>query len=351
MPNAQQVETMGSSPKLPPMRREFVSAQDVAAQAGVSRSAVSRAFTPGASIAPETRQKVMAAAEALGYRVNDLARGLLARRSRLVGLVASDLDTPFRAAVASALTALLMARGNVPTLVRVGPSQRDGIAAHETLLSYRAEATIFLSGTPPVSLIELARRNGQPLIALNRTEPGIDHVRSDHAGAARVAAERLIAAGCRSLAVVTSERDTPSLVQRVEAFQAAANKAGFAPRVVRIADTDYAGGLAAGRALFAAGKRPDGVFCVNDLMAFGVLDVARGEYGLAVPRDLCVIGFDDVPQAAWRAYDLATFRQDPEGLAAAAIEVLDKRQAAHDGAAIEIVLPATFIERGSVRPA
>ena len=92
-------------------RRRFVSAQDVAERAGVSRSAVSRAFTPGASIAPATLARVQEAADALGYQVNDLARGLLAHRSRLVGLVTSDPETPFRAEMIS---------GALPRLDRAG---------------------------------------------------------------------------------------------------------------------------------------------------------------------------------------------------------------------------------------
>src|SRR4051812_15880050 len=90
-------------PKMPENRsagrRRFVSARDVAARAGVSRSAVSRAFTPGASIAPATMARVQEAAADLGYQVNDLARGLLQHRSRLIGLVTSDPETPFRAAM------------------------------------------------------------------------------------------------------------------------------------------------------------------------------------------------------------------------------------------------------------
>ena len=105
-------------------RRRFVSAQDVAQRAGVSRSAVSRAFTPGASIAPVTLARVQAAADALGYEVNDLARGLLAHRSQLVGLVTSDADTPFRAGMIAALSRALIERGNVPALISIGPAPR-----------------------------------------------------------------------------------------------------------------------------------------------------------------------------------------------------------------------------------
>ena len=98
----------------------FVSAQAVAERAGVSRSAVSRAFTHGESIAPATLVRVHEAAAALGYQVNDLARGLLATRSRVVGLVASDADSPFRAQMIAALSQALIKRGNLPAIINIG---------------------------------------------------------------------------------------------------------------------------------------------------------------------------------------------------------------------------------------
>src|SRR6187551_73760 len=119
--------------------RRFVSAHDVALRAGVSRSAVSRAFTPGASIAPATLARVKAAADALGYQVNDLARGLLANQSRLVGLVTSDPETPFRAEMIGALSRALIERGNMPAIINVGPTAEDLANASRQLLRYRAE--------------------------------------------------------------------------------------------------------------------------------------------------------------------------------------------------------------------
>ena len=110
-------ETLNGKAQPPP---RFVSARDVAELAGVSRSAVSRAFTAGASVAPETREKIKEAATRLGYQVNDLARGLLANRSRIVGLVATKPELGFRAQVAAALAAVLIRRGSVPVLINAG---------------------------------------------------------------------------------------------------------------------------------------------------------------------------------------------------------------------------------------
>ena len=291
-------------------RRRFVSAQDVAERAGVSRSAVSRAFTPGASIAPATRARVEEAASALGYQVNDLARGLHAHRSQLVGLVASDTETPFRAQSIAALSRALIERGNVPALIGIGPTAEDVANAARQLLSYRAEATVFLSGSPPASLVELTRRNGQTLILINRAETDVDSVRCDDRGGTRQAFEALHATGAARFAVVNMANPSPGLAARERAFAAFAAARGITPIVVRAGHSDYAGGQEAARRLLAGGRPPEAVFCVNDLMAFGALDLLRGA-GLRVPDDVSIIGFDDVPMAGWASYALTTLRQDP----------------------------------------
>jgi DNA-binding LacI/PurR family transcriptional regulator len=304
----------------------FVSAQQVARRAGVSRSAVSRAFTPGASVANETREKIMLAAEELGYHVNDLARGLLAHHSRLVGLVVTRPEVGFRAHLVTALTKALIRRGSVPILINTGHTEAELLAAQNALFGYRAEATMILSGSPPASFVELARRNGQPLIVIGRSEPGCDHVRIDNEGAARQAAALFVARGYRRLGVAGSQSRTPSLLEREEAFTAEAGRLGATVVTARGDDSDYAGGRKAAAELLAVGRRPEAIFCVNDPIAFGVLDQARAVAGLSVPEDLAVIGFDDVPEAAWLAYGLTTFRQDPEAMATRAVELLDLRQ-------------------------
>lgn len=327
----------------------FISAHKVAQRAGVSRSAVSRAFTPGASIAPETRRKVMQAAAELGYQVNDLARGLLANRSRLVGLVASDPASPFRTQQIAALSRRLVERGSVPVLIPTGSGEDQVKAAHSTLLRYRAEATIVLSGMPSSSLVELAQRNGQPLIVVGRTEHGPDHIRIDNARAAQVAVEVFLARGMRRLGLVTSAVGSPNLVEREEAFVAAAAKHGVRVRVQRAGYTDYDGGQAAASLILGGTDAVEAVFCVNDLMAFGLMDYARDVLNLSIPQDLSVIGFDGIPETRWGAYRLTTFHQDEELLANEIVRVLDQRQRDPKAAPIVSVVEAPLVYRGSVR--
>lgn len=331
-------------------RREaaaFVSAQQVAERAGVSRSAVSRAFTPGASIGKETREKVLRAARELDYQVNDLARGLLARRSRLVGLVTTRPEVGFRAHLTAALAKILIGRGNLPVLVNTGDTPEEMEAAQRMLIGYRAEATVVLSGSPPAPFLDAARRNGQPVILIGRSEPDVDSVLVDNGDAAAQAAARMAGQGARRLGVVGARSRTQSLVEREVAFVGAAGRLGLPVRCARGADADYAGGAQAAADLLAGEDRPDAVFCGNDLLAFGLIDHARSRLGLRIPGDLAVIGFDDIPEAGWEAYALTTFRQVPERMAAAAVALLDRRRGEPGAPPAINRLKAALVERRS----
>jgi DNA-binding LacI/PurR family transcriptional regulator len=328
--------------------RRFVSAQDVAVRAGVSRSAVSRAFTPGASIAPATLARVQQAAEALGYQVNDLARGLLNRRSRLIGLVTSDAETPFRAQTIASLSRALIERGNVPAIISIGPTADAIASASRQLLRYRAEATIFLSGSPPDSLVALARRNGLPLILINRAETDLDSVRCDDGGGARQAFAALRTTGAPTFAVINAERPSPSLLARERAFTRFAARAGARCAVYRAGQAGYDGGREAAARLLCERAPPLAVFCVNDLMALGAIDALRGA-GRRVPDDASVIGFDDLPMAAWEPYRLTTLRQDTDRIAREVVAVLDRRTRDPDLPPIATSFPVELIVRDTVK--
>ncbi|MFJ6324711.1 MULTISPECIES: LacI family DNA-binding transcriptional regulator [unclassified Rhizobium] len=331
-------------------RMRFVSAEQVARLAGVSRSAVSRTFTLGASVAPLTREKVMKAAEELGYHVNDLARGVLANQSHLVGIVATRPEVGFRAHLAAALSKALIQRGSIPILINTGQTEEELLAAQKMLIGHRAEATIILSGSPPAQFVELARRNGQPLVVIGRSEPDADHVRAGNSEASRKAAAIFFEKGRRRLAVAGSHSATSSIAERETAFMTTAVALGASVSIGRGKDSDYDSGIAAARQLFSQPERPDAVYCANDQIAFGLMDYVRTTLGLRIPEDISVIGFDDVPEAAWLSYRLTTFRQDPIVMAKQAIELIEKRLANPDlPPAHERVIPELII-RDSFKP-
>lgn len=309
--------------------QSFASASEVALRAGVSRSAVSRTFTEGASVSEETRRKVMAAAEELNYHVNHLARGLSQEKSRPICILGGDLHAPYQSALLEAITRRIQAVGRAAMVINTAGNEADIHAALHQTLNYRASATIVLSGAPPVSLVRTCIESGQHVILINRAGQieEADHISLDHESAMNDAWHMLARAGCKSFAVVSSTNGSPSLLAREELFRKVIVKAGFEPpQVIKTGSTSYRSGAEAARRLLPGAERPDAVFCVTDLLACGFLDIARNDFQLKIPADLCVIGFDDIEQASWESYAITTFRQPIEEMAEAIVKRLTEQR-------------------------
>ncbi len=328
----------------------FVSAQEVAERAGVSRSAVSRTFTPGASVSPDTRRRVLEAAEALGYHVNHLARGLMRNESGIVCLIVSDVATPYRSALLRELTLQLQNAGKVAMLINTDRSDGSVDRALRQAIRYRADASVILSGLPDKSITQLCLRNGQRLVLINRDDdqPGPLKINLDDYESGGRIATAFVRAGCRTLAFANSEAGTPSLMGRERGFIAAAARLGMEVIVERYGWTGYEAGKVLAQRMLTRTERPDAVFCATDLLACGFMDAARHQFGISVPDQMCIAGFDDIEQASWSSYDLTTFAQPVSMIASHAVEWLSK---AEDAAGEEhsVRLTAELIWRGSIR--
>jgi Transcriptional regulators len=329
--------------------RTFVTAQMVAERAGVSRSAVSRTFTDGASVSETTRRKVLDAAAALGYHVNHLAR-VLRERSNIVCLVVADMTTPIRARMVDVLTSKLQAAGKITMVINTETDTGSVSAALKQTLNYRADATVVLSGTPPASLIETCLANGQQVILINRDDGlvGSSNLGVDNTMAGREALFLLRRAGCRRLGLITSTARTASLLERQRVFIEAATAEGLLVTVTEAGPTTYQSGQEAARRMFGRSNAPDGVFCVTDLLALGFMDTARLEFGIRIPEDLCVVGFDDIEQAGWQSYQLTTFAQPLDIMADTVVDLLLNPGV---GDTTRRIIEPTPIWRRSVRPA
>ena len=291
---------------------------------------------------------MLEAAEELGYHVNHLARGLMRRETGIVCLVVADIDTPFLSRLTNTLTRRLQAVGKLAMIINTSAPDADVDSALRQTIHYRADATIVLSGTPNPSILRLCLDNGQRLVAINRDDDleGPHTIGLDNAGAARLALALFLKAGRRRLCVVTSAAGTPSLLQRESGFVAAARELGLEVTLARRGRTGYACGAILARDLLARPGAPDAAFCVTDLIACGFMDVARTEFGLDVPRDLCVIGFDDIEQAGWSSYNLTTFAQPIDDIAD---HVLAALSAEDEAPRRRIQLPVELVWRTSAR--
>ncbi|MFC6491162.1 LacI family DNA-binding transcriptional regulator [Nitratireductor sp. GCM10026969] len=332
------------------MRRGFVRALDVALHAGVSRSAVSRCFTPGASVSDAVRLRVEASARALGYRVNRLAQTLHTERSSLVGVVGSNLANPYLAVQLADLTAALVEEDLQCLLMNASGDGKDLRRSLQLLLEYRVRAVVVLSGAPHHSLVRECLDNGVRVVLINRTVDSAlaDIIAFDAEQGGRLAAERLIADGRRRVAVVQSASKTLSKRQRAEAFRARMAEAGVEVVTWTRGGNSYAAGEEAARALLGQGGI-DGVFCVTDELGLGFLNAARHALARRIPEEMSLIAFDDVPQAAWSSHAMTTIRQPVAELNRAVIEALT-RDTAGDRRPFVRKIPVTLVERGTTLP-
>jgi DNA-binding LacI/PurR family transcriptional regulator len=270
----------------------------------------------------ETRQRVIEAAQELGYRVNFLARSLQTNSARLIGVVASNLDTPYRAAQVRVATKELQAAGYTPILVSSDGAD-DSRGLMERLLNYSVSGMIITSGTPPSSVVEECQNLKVPVVLINRDASvhGADHVLINITKAGQLAFDMLHERQGKSFTVLTPADRTYSVLGRTQAFVAACKAAGYPVQTLQTAGQTYNAGLAASDSFVKAGKG-DSVFCANDLLALGFLDGVRHRHGLSVPQDVQLLGFDDIPQASWLTYSLSTIRQSFEEATVDAVKMV-----------------------------
>lgn len=329
--------------------RSFVTAEDVARLAGVSRSAVSRTFTSGASVSAEVRQRVQDAAVILGYRVNRLASSLNSDRSNLIGLVGANLSLPFMARQLDELSRALLRRGMQCLLLNAAEAEQEVSRLIELVLEFRVRAVVVMSGSPPSSIIDECIANGVRVILVNRqtNDTEADTIVSDDLGGARIAAKRLLQADCQRIGILGSGKQTSSQFRRRVAFTDCIEKAGIEPVIGASGETTYEAGVEAAKDLLGCSNL-DGVFCVTDLLALGFLDGTR-EMGIRIPNDLSVIGFDDIPQSAWAPYLLTTIRQPMVHLTQAVLAAIERDMLGNATDLLHEVLPVELVERATVR--
>lgn len=327
-----------------------VTATDVARLAGVSQSAVSRVFTPGASASKATVAKVRAAAEQLGYRPDPLARAMITGRTRIIGLIVAYLDNQFYPLALERLSKGFQDQGYHILLFLIGNDPDRVETVVRELMDYRVDGIVTASVGLSNAVVARCEAAGIPVVMFNRGQDDerLTEVTSDNIAGGRAAAQVLVAAGHRRIAHIAGWQGSSTGRDRTQGFVQGLAEAGLAPVVIEdgLYSQDTAAALT--RRLFAATERPDAVFVGNDHMAFAVMDVLRFELGLSVPGDVSVVGYDDVPIAAWPAYDLTTIRQPVNRMAEATVEALLARIEG-DAAPRHIRIEGPLIRRGSVR--
>jgi DNA-binding LacI/PurR family transcriptional regulator len=332
------------------MANDKVTSAQVAALAGVSQSAVSRVFTPGASASKKTVERVRAAAEQLGYRPNALARGLITGRTRMIGLIVAYLDNQFYPVALELLSRALQEKGYHILVFMAGNSTEKIAEVMGELLDYQVDGIITASVAMSNDLTSRCAQAGIPVVMFNRGQDDarLSEVTSDNVAGGRRAAEFLVQTGHRRIAHVMGWQGSSTGRDRAKGFSQALDAAGLAPLAMIDGMYDRETAAAVARDLFIGSPPPDAIFVGNDHMAFAVMDMLRFDLGLSVPGDVSVVGYDDVPLAAWPAYDLTTIRQPVRRMVDATIDALIA-QIEGDGEPRKVQIDGPLIIRGSAR--
>lgn len=325
---------------------------DVARLAGVSQAAVSRTFTPGASVSEDTRAKVLAAAQQLGYRPNVIARSLIQKSTNMIGLVVRRFTNPFYAQIIRDFTRVLQENAYWTLLLNIAQSKE----LEETLpmaLQYQVDGLIITSATLSSRLAQECVRSGTPVVLFNRyaLDSHSNVVRCDHVEGGRMVADALLDAGKARLAFIAGEEESSTNRDREFGFTERLHERGHTLAYRESAgDFSYEFGYQVAQRLLTTSQPPDGIFCANDLIAMGVLDFAKGSGRFNIPDDLAIIGFDDIAMASWPGYSITTIRQPFNDLVTAAIQVLLNAIHSPGAEATEVVVAPTFIQRSSSPP-
>ncbi|MGB3482579.1 MAG: LacI family DNA-binding transcriptional regulator [Mycobacterium sp.] len=335
----------------------MVNSKDVAALAGLSQSTVSRVFRDAELVAPETVERVRAAARQLGYLPSESARALLAGQSFQVALVVEKLVNSTFATLADRLHEELITRGYRLVIVE-SDSERGGLteAMKRSLAGVDGVIHAASDWAGSSAVIDFADAGRPVVFAIRRPAlDGIDTVQIDDAAGCELAVDHLWGLGHRDIAMIGADARLRSGADRASGFRKSMADRGIKNPVVIDCEMSYEGGFDHARELLSRRRRPTAVFASDDAVGCGVIDGAR-DLGLDVPADIAVVGFDDSPISAWRSFDLTTLRVPQDQLANRAVRLLIDRieQGAGrvptvDGPRHETVA-VSLIVRGSTAP-
>ncbi len=327
-----------------------VTLKDVALRAGVSRSAVSRTFTEGASVSEKTRAKVEKAAVELGYSPNALASSLTTGRTKLIGLVSNNFHNPIFLEVFDLFTKGLQARGLRPLLVNL----TDEVSPENSirmLRAYSVDGVIVASSTLPATFAEAFKDAGVPVVhsfGRQSAHPKVNVLGIDNIEAGRMAAQTLIARGYKRVAFLGGPRSATSTQDRFAGFAEVLAGSDMEMSVSYASNYSFEAGRVEMQRLLQ-GMPAEAYFCGDDVLSIGALS-AIADAGLRVPQDIGVIGLNDMEMAGWANINLTTIRNPVEQIIAASIDLIGASLQDNSRRPESRLFACTIVERATLRP-
>lgn len=303
------------------MEKKIVSARDVAKQANVSQSTVSRVFTTGASVSKKTRKKVLKIAEELNYQPNALARGLIKQKTNMVGLAMKDIQNPFYHEVLGMFTQKLRAKGYSVLFVY---TENEEIQQDEInhFLQYNVEGIIVTDALLSSNVVTKLHDNNIPVTLFNRYHKDLEcnSVSCDNIDAAGEIAKYIYEKGHRDIVFITGKTNTSTSRDRQKGFTDFFKYKGI-PVTVLEGDYTYEKSYYLTGNMIENGYKPEVIIGANDITAIGALDALK-EKNISVPNEAIVIGFDNIKMSSWPSYMLSTWAQPMEEMVNESINLL-----------------------------
>lgn len=284
---------------------------EVAEYAQVSQSTVSRVFSDDSpNVAPATRERVLQAAEELGYRPNVIARMMSRRETNIIGIVMAHITSPFYPYVLDKFLQRFQAIGK-HVLLFTAPEGQSTDDILPLILQYQVDGLIITSTTLSSEMADECVRSGTAVVLFNRLikDVNISAVCSDNVTGGRNVADLLLVTGHKRLAYIAGPSNTSTNNDRERGFYQRLTERGYQGMQRIQANYTYESGYQSTLNLLDREVRPDAIFCANDTMAFGAMDAVR-ERGFVIPDDVSIVGYDNIPMASWGAYNLTTVSQD-----------------------------------------
>lgn len=333
------------------VRKMAVTLREVALRAGVSRSAVSRAFTPGASVSLKTRTAIERAANELGYSPSVLASALSTGRTKLIGLVSNNFHNPIFLEVFDQFTRGLQERGLRPLLVNLS-GEMDQAEAVQMLRRYSVDGVVLASSTLSPEFANSFRTAGLPVVhSFGRwsAEPTVNIVGIDNAACGRLAAQTLVQRGYRRVAFLGGPASATSTQDRLAGFAKEAEAAGLSFTTSFATTYSFDAGRTEMQRLLSEAPPAEAYFCGDDVLSIGALS-ALADAGLQVPKDVGVLGLNDMEMARWASINLTTIRQPIAEIVAASIELVVEALQDDKRSPQARLFECNVVERGTLRP-
>lgn len=303
--------------------KKRVTSYDVAREAGVSQSAVSRVFRPGLSVSKKTREKVLETAKKMGYKPNAIARMLITQSSGMVAVIVSSRANLNYPEVLSLLNKRIIERNKRVLLFTLDDA--DGLSdLLEQLWTFQVDGVIALAAHFDHHSIQEFEQHQIPVVLYNRQvdDHSVSSVCVNHEKGLRQLVDLLVIQKHQDFLVISGPEDSDVATDRRNYAIRALENHGINNVPVVFGDYSYESGREALKSYLAKNTPPTAIVASNDAMAIGAIDEAREHHNLSVPEDLSVVGFDGISAATWYSYRLTTVRQPISQMTKAAVDIL-----------------------------